>query len=82
MEISSWIIMGLIVGFLAKLIIPGKDSAGIIITILLGIAGVFLGGFIGPYLELGTVTGFNFGSFLLAFGGTVPIFVLYRFIIR
>ncbi|MDZ7759238.1 MAG: GlsB/YeaQ/YmgE family stress response membrane protein [Desulfovermiculus sp.] len=80
MGILSWIVMGLIVGFLAKFFMPGKDPGGIIITILLGIGGAFLGGFIGSSLGLGTVTGFNVGSFLLAIGGAVLLLILYRFI--
>src|SRR4030066_55231 len=71
MGILSWIVMGLIVGILAKFILPGKDPGGIIITILIGIAGAFVGGFIGSFLGLGTVTGFNVGSLLLAIGGPV-----------
>ncbi len=61
MGILSWIVMGLIVGVLAKFIMPGKDPGGLIITILIGIAGAFVGGFIGSRLGLGTVTGFNVG---------------------
>jgi uncharacterized membrane protein YeaQ/YmgE (transglycosylase-associated protein family) len=74
--------MGLIVGLLAKFIMPGKDPGGIIITILIGIAGAFLGGFIGSYLGLGTVTGFNVGSILLATGGAIVLLILYRVIKR
>jgi uncharacterized membrane protein YeaQ/YmgE (transglycosylase-associated protein family) len=80
MGILSWIVMGLIVGLLGKLVMPGKDPGGIIITILLGIGGAFLGGFIGSFLGLGTVTGFNVGSLLLAIGGAVLLLILYRFI--
>ena len=72
--------MGLIVGLLAKFIMPGKDPGGIFITILIGIAGAFVGGFIGSLLGLGNVTGFNVGSFLLAIGGAVLLLILYRFI--
>ena len=82
MGILSWIVMGLIVGVLAKFIMPGKDPGGIIITILIGIAGAFVGGFIGSYLGLGTVTGFNVGSILLATGGAVLLLILYRVIKR
>lgn len=82
MGILSWIIMGLIVGALAKLLMPGKDPGGIIITILLGIAGAFLGGLVGTLLGLGTVTGFNLGSLLLAIGGAILLLVLYRAVIR
>jgi uncharacterized membrane protein YeaQ/YmgE (transglycosylase-associated protein family) len=79
MGILSWIVMGLIVGVLAKFIMPGKDPGGFIVTILLGIGGAFIGGFIGSFLGLGTVTGFNVGSFLLAVGGAILLLVLYRF---
>ncbi len=80
MGILSWIVMGLIVGLLAKFIMPGKDPGGLIITILIGIAGAFLGGLIGSFLGLGTVTGFNFMSILLAVGGAVILLILYRIV--
>lgn len=80
MGILSWIIMGLIVGALAKFIMPGKDPGGIIVTILIGIAGAFVGGYIGTFLGLGAVTGFNLGSLLLATGGGVVLLALYRVI--
>jgi len=79
-DILSWILMGLIVGALAKFLIPGKDPGGFIITILLGVAGAFVGGYIGTSLGLGAVTGFNIVSFLLATGGAVLLLLLYRFI--
>ena len=82
MGILSWIAMGLIVGVLAKLIMPGKDPGGIIITILIGIAGAFLGGYIGSFLGIGTVTGFNMISLLLAIGGALLLLILYRLIKR
>ena len=80
MGILSWIVMGLIVGLLAKFITPGQDPGGIIITILIGRAGAFVGGYIGSFLGIGTVTGFNLGSILLATGGAVLLLLLYRFI--
>jgi uncharacterized membrane protein YeaQ/YmgE (transglycosylase-associated protein family) len=78
MGIFSWILMGLIVGLIAKVIMPGKDPGGFIVTILLGIAGAFLGGYIGSFLGFGTVTGFNFGSLLLAVGGAIILLIIYR----
>ena len=78
MGIISWIIMGLIVGALAKWIMPGRDPGGFIVTILIGIAGAFVGGFIGSLIGLGTVTGFNLGSLLLAIGGALIILFGYR----
>ena len=62
---------GLIVGLLAKWIMPGDDPGGIILTILLGVAGAFVGGFIGTTLGMGSVTGFNLGSLALAVGGAL-----------
>jgi uncharacterized membrane protein YeaQ/YmgE (transglycosylase-associated protein family) len=78
MGIFSWILMGLIVGLLAKFIMPGKDPGGLIMTILIGIAGAFVGGFIGSFLGLGKVTGFNVGSILLAIGGAALLLIVYR----
>ena len=80
MGILSWIVMGLIVGLLAKFIMPGKDPGGLIITVLIGVAGAFVGGYVGSFLGLGTVTGFNIGSILLATGGAILLLILYRFI--
>lgn len=80
MGILSWIVMGLIVGLLAKFIMPGKDPGGLIITVLLGVAGAFVGGYVGSFLGFGTVTGFNVGSILLATGGAILLLILYRFI--
>ncbi len=82
MGILSWIVMGLIVGVLAKFIMPGKDPGGLIVTILIGIAGAFVGGYIGSFLGLGAVTGFNLGSLLLAVGGAIILLILYRVVKR
>ncbi|MFV0436618.1 MAG: GlsB/YeaQ/YmgE family stress response membrane protein [Desulfopila sp.] len=82
MGILSWIIMGLIVGVLAKFIMPGKDPGGIIITIILGIAGAFVGGYVGKVLGFGSVTGFNLGSIFLSVVGAIILLILYRVIKR
>lgn len=71
MGILSWIVLGLIVGVLAKWIMPGPDPGGLVMTILLGIGGAFVGGFIGSLLGLGSFTGFNLGSLALATGGAM-----------
>jgi uncharacterized membrane protein YeaQ/YmgE (transglycosylase-associated protein family) len=70
--------MGLIVGVIAKWIMPGKDPGGIIITIILGIAGAFVGGFIGSLIGFGGVSGFNIGSFVLAIVGALLLLFIYR----
>lgn len=71
MGILSWIVLGLIVGMLAKWIMPGPDGGGIVLTIVLGIAGAFVGGFVASLLGLGSFTGFNLGSVAIATGGAL-----------
>jgi uncharacterized membrane protein YeaQ/YmgE (transglycosylase-associated protein family) len=78
MGILAWILFGLIAGVIAKLIMPGKDPGGFIITILLGVAGALVGGFIGSALGFGGVDGFNLGSFLIAVLGAILLLVIYR----
>lgn len=78
MGVISWIVLGLLVGALAKWIMPGKDGGGLIITTLLGIGGAFLGGFIGSLIGLGPVTGFNLGSLGLALIGALLLLYIHR----
>ena len=78
MGILTWLLMGLVVGVLAKWIMPGKDPGGLFVTILLGIAGAFVGGFAGSFLGLGGVTGFDIGSLALATGGALLLLLAYR----
>jgi uncharacterized membrane protein YeaQ/YmgE (transglycosylase-associated protein family) len=78
----SWIIMGLIVGVIARILMPGRDPEGFIITVVIGIAGAFVGGFLGSFLGFGTVTGFNVTSILLALGGALLLLFLYRKIMK
>ena len=78
MGIISWIALGLIVGILAKWIMPGKDPGGAIVTMLIGIAGALLGGYISSYLGYGTVTGFDLRSLGIAIGGALLLLFGYR----
>ncbi len=80
MGIISWIILGLIVGALAKWIMPGKDPGGIIITIVIGIVGALIGGFLSSLVGLGTVTGLNLGSIIIALVGALILLWLYRMV--
>lgn len=74
----AWIVFGLIAGVLAKWIMPGKDPGGMIVTILIGIAGAFVGGFLGTKLGWGDVAGFDLRSFGLAVGGALLLLFGYR----
>ncbi len=78
MGILSWIVLGLIVGALARWIMPGKGPQGFLVTIAIGVVGAFLGGFIGAGLGLGDVDGFNLRSLFLATIGAVALLLGYR----
>jgi uncharacterized membrane protein YeaQ/YmgE (transglycosylase-associated protein family) len=78
MGILSWIVLGLVVGVLAKWIMPGPDSSGIVMTIVLGVAGALVGGWIATQLGMGTVTGFNLGSLAIAVAGALLLLFLNR----
>lgn len=82
MGIITWIVLGLVVGIIAKMLMPGDDPGGFIVTILLGVAGALLGGFLGTYFQVGDVTGFNMVSLALAVGGAIVLLILYRLLIR
>ena len=74
--IIAWIIIGLIAGALAKLIMPGDDPGGIIVTILIGIAGAFVGGFLAGLIGLGG--GGWIWSILIATIGAIILLAIYR----
>lgn len=78
MGLLSWILLGLIAGAIAKAIHPGPDPGGWLITILIGIGGAFVGGFIGSLLNMGDINSFNIKTLLLATGGSIIILWLYR----
>jgi uncharacterized membrane protein YeaQ/YmgE (transglycosylase-associated protein family) len=78
MGILSWILLGLVVGVLAKWLMPGDDPGGFIVTVLIGIAGAVVGGFIASALGLGTVTGFDVGSLAIAIAGAMLLLFGYR----
>jgi uncharacterized membrane protein YeaQ/YmgE (transglycosylase-associated protein family) len=80
MDWLSWIIFGLLAGAVAKLLMPGRDPGGCIITILLGIAGSVVGGLIGTHFHWGKVRGFDLRSFGLAVLGSLVLLVIYRVI--
>jgi uncharacterized membrane protein YeaQ/YmgE (transglycosylase-associated protein family) len=78
--ILGWILFGLIAGFVAKLLMPGRDPGGFIVTILLGIAGAVLGGFIGQ--ALGLYREGEAAGFLMSVVGAILLLVIYRMFAR
>ena len=80
MDILGWILFGLVVGVLAKLVMPGRDPGGILVTMLLGIAGAVLGGVIGR--TLGFYGEGEAAGFLMSLLGAVVLLALYRMFVR
>ncbi|HET7220983.1 MAG TPA: GlsB/YeaQ/YmgE family stress response membrane protein [Vicinamibacterales bacterium] len=80
MAILSWIVFGLIVGALAKLVMPGNDPGGIIITILLGIAGALVGGLIGR--AMGFYGSDQTAGYLMSIVGAIVLLAVYRMVAR
>jgi uncharacterized membrane protein YeaQ/YmgE (transglycosylase-associated protein family) len=76
MEILSWIVFGLVVGALAKLVMPGRDPGGIIVTMLLGIAGALLGGFLGQ--AMGFYRPGEPAGWIVSILGAVVLLLIYR----
>lgn len=74
----SWIVFGLIAGIIAKFIMPGRDPGGFIITIVIGILGAVLGGWLATQFGLGDVTGFDIRSFVIAVVGALILLFIYR----
>jgi len=82
--ILSWVIFGLIAGIIARLLMPGRDPGGCIITMLLGVVGAFVGGFL-YRLFTGTEVlyfGFDLRSFAIAVVGAVVVLAIYRLVLR
>jgi uncharacterized membrane protein YeaQ/YmgE (transglycosylase-associated protein family) len=82
MSILLWIVFGLIAGAIARWLMPGKAQGGIIVTILLGIVGAVVGGYIGTLLGFGDISGFDFRSMLLAVGGGVLVLFAFGLLTR
>lgn len=78
MGILSWFILGLVAGIIARIVMPGKDPGGLLLTIIIGITGAFLGGFVASRIGFSSITGFDLRSLIIAVGGAVLLLVIYR----
>jgi uncharacterized membrane protein YeaQ/YmgE (transglycosylase-associated protein family) len=79
MGILGWIVLGLVVGALAKLIMPGRDPGGFIVTILIGIVGAIVGGFIGKAIFGGGLGGFfDLRTWILGLVGSLILLGIWR----
>jgi uncharacterized membrane protein YeaQ/YmgE (transglycosylase-associated protein family) len=80
MGILAWILFGLVVGVIAKLLMPGRDPGGFIVTILLGIAGALIGGFIGR--AMGLYEANQGAGWIMSILGAIVLLALYRMMVR
>lgn len=79
----TWVLFGLIAGVVAKIILPGPENMGWARTIVVGIAGSFVGGFIGRYFGLGVASlAWSLPAFLTAVGGALVLLIINRVVTR
>ena len=77
MGFFSWILFGLIAGALAKLIMPGRQGGSFILTVLLGVIGALVGGWMGTVMGFGTLSGFDLRSLGIAIAGALVVLFLF-----
>lgn len=83
MNILIWILLGLVAGFLAKAIMPGRQGGGWIATAILGIVGALVGGWLADVLDLGgATTGFNLPSIITAVCGSLVVLFIYGLVTK
>ena len=83
MGIIGWIILGLIAGAIAKAILPGTQGGGWVITLVLGVVGALLGGFLGSVIfGVGLGSFFDITTWLLAIGGAIVVLLIYGLVTR
>lgn len=83
MGILGWIVLGLIAGAIAKAILPGRQGGGWIVTLLLGVVGALLGGFLGGLLFNVNLGGFfDIRTWLLAIGGSIIVLLIWGLVTR
>ena len=81
MSILAWIVLGLIAGAIAKFLMPGRDPGGFFVTILIGIVGAVIGGFIGSALGWNPPSGVNLPSIGIAVLGSIVLLIIYRMVV-
>ncbi len=82
MSILAWIIVGIIAGWLARMVLPGEGPGGLIGDLIIGIVGALIGGWIFRYFGHAGVTGLNIGSIVVAFIGGVILLLIIRAVTR
>ena len=78
MGILAWIVVGIIAGWLAKMVVRGEGPGGIVGDLLVGVIGAIIGGWVFNYFGRPSVTGLNFGSIVVAFVGAIILLLIMR----
>lgn len=82
MGLLAWIVVGLIAGWLAKMVVPGREPGGFFATLSIGVVGAIIGGWIWNLFGATGATGINPGSILVAFIGSVVLLMLYHAVVN
>ena len=82
MAIIGWIVFGLVVGIIARFLRPGSDPMGFILTAVLGIAGSFVGGFLGHLIKGGDIDTAGPAGWLGSIAGAIILLIAYHFVTR
>lgn len=80
MGLFSWILMGLLAGAAAKLLVPGEDPGGLLVTMLIGVSGALVGGLISTWLGFGGISGFDVRSLVVAILGGILLLAALRLV--
>jgi uncharacterized membrane protein YeaQ/YmgE (transglycosylase-associated protein family) len=80
MGLLSWIVFGLIAGVIAKFLMPGKDPGGCIVTMIIGVIGAVVGGYLATLLGFGGISGFDWRSLFIAILGSLVLLFVWRLI--
>ena len=80
MGLIAWIVLGLVAGLIAKALMPGRDPSGCFITVVIGIIGALLGGFLSSALGFGGLSGLDFRSICIAILGSIVLLAIWRLI--
>jgi len=79
MSLLAWIVLGLIAGLVAKVLVPGRDPGGCVVTILVGVAGALVGGWLSTLLGFGGLAGgLDLRNLVIAVLGAIVLLVLWR----
>jgi uncharacterized membrane protein YeaQ/YmgE (transglycosylase-associated protein family) len=80
MGLVSWIVLGLIAGLIAKWVMPGKDPGGCVVTVIIGVIGAVIGGYLATLLGFGGISGFDWRSLFIAILGSLVLLFVWRLI--